>query len=79
MSVSLTEIYRPVQAELARVEAEAEPAEPVVMETLSPGTVVRIRSLGIEGEIESIQGDAVAVKVRGRRVRVRASDLARLR
>jgi len=38
--------------------------------------VVRIRSLGLEGEIESVRGDEVAVRVRGRRVRVRGSDLA---
>jgi DNA mismatch repair protein MutS2 len=43
---------------------------------LQPGLKVRIRSLGIEGEIETVQGDDVAVRVRGRRVRVRAADLA---
>jgi len=44
--------------------------------SLAPGTRVRIRSLGIEGEIESVRGDVVSVRVRGRRVRVRAQDLA---
>lgn len=42
---------------------------------LVPGTRVRIRSLGLEGEIETVQGDDVAVRVRGRRVRVKAADL----
>jgi len=55
-----------------------EPAEVLspVPYPLSPGLKVRIRSLGVEGEIESVRGDDVAVRVRGRRVRVRASDLA---
>ena len=43
---------------------------------LAPGVKVRIRSLGIEGEIEAVRGDEVAVRVRGRRLRVRAEDLA---
>ncbi len=43
---------------------------------LEPGARVRIRSLGIEGEIETVQGGDVAVLVRGRRLRVRAADLA---
>ncbi|HWO89844.1 MAG TPA: hypothetical protein VNL98_11935 [Gemmatimonadales bacterium] len=43
--------------------------------SLSPGMVVRIPSLGLEGRIESIRGDDVAVLVRGRRVRVRAQEL----
>lgn len=47
-------------------------AEPAL---LVPGAKVRITSLGIEGEIESIQGRDVTVMVRGRRVRVRATDL----
>jgi DNA mismatch repair protein MutS2 len=41
-----------------------------------PGSKVRIRSLGLEGEVESVKGDDVAVRVRGRRVRVRLADLA---
>ncbi len=40
------------------------------------GQRVRIRSLALEGEIDSVQGDDVAVRVRGRRVRVKADDLA---
>jgi DNA mismatch repair protein MutS2 len=44
--------------------------------SLVPGLKVRIRSLGIEGEIETVQGNDVAVNVRGRRVRVRAADIA---
>jgi DNA mismatch repair protein MutS2 len=44
--------------------------------TLEPGRRVRIRSLGLVGEIESVRGEDVAVMVRGRRVRVPAADLA---
>lgn len=63
----------------ARLTEQAAPSGPVVEATdLLPGTAVRIRSLGIEGEIESVQGNDVAVKVRGRRVRVRATDLTRI-
>jgi len=53
--------------------ADAPPRDPA---GLRPGVKVRIRSLGIEGEIETVQGDDVAVRVRGRRVRVHARDLA---
>jgi DNA mismatch repair protein MutS2 len=72
-------------ASLAAADASAEPpppAEPadrltvVPPDRLAPGLRVRIRSLGIEGEIESVQGADVAIRVRGRRVRVTASDLA---
>jgi DNA mismatch repair protein MutS2 len=53
--------------------AEHEPPGPA---SLARGTAVRIRSLGVEGEIESVRGEAVTVLVRGRRVRVKAADLA---
>ncbi len=52
------------------------PPDSVAATDLRPGIKVRIRSLGLEGEVESIQGDDVAVRVRGRRVRVRARDLS---
>ena len=52
------------------------PLEPLT-EPLTAGLRVRIRSLGIEGEIENIRGDDVAVRVRDRRVRVKAADLAK--
>ncbi len=44
--------------------------------SLTPGLKVRIRSLGVEGEVETVRGPDVAVLVRGRRVRVKVSDLA---
>jgi len=56
--------------------ADRQTDEPIVVPVPAPGMVVRIRSLGLEGEIESVRGDEVAVRVRGRRVRVRGSDLA---
>lgn len=46
--------------------------------TLTPGQKVRIISLNVEGEVDSVRGTDVAVRVRGRRVRVRATDLATL-
>jgi len=55
---------------------EAAPERPGLPATIVLGAKVRIPSLGVEGEIESIQGDAVSVMVRGRRVRVRSSELA---
>lgn len=45
---------------------------------VAAGSRVRIESLGLEGEVESIQGDDVAVLVRGRRVRVATSDVTAL-
>jgi DNA mismatch repair protein MutS2 len=51
-------------------------APPLDIASLRPGAKVRIRTLGLEGEIETIQGDDVAVRIRGRRVRVRARDLS---
>ncbi len=51
------------------------PSGSVDVASLRPGAKVRIRSLGLEGEVESVRGDDVAVRVRGRRVRVRAQDL----
>jgi DNA mismatch repair protein MutS2 len=44
--------------------------------SLMPGLRVRIRTLGLVGEVESVRGEEVAVRVRGRRLRVRARDLA---
>lgn len=46
--------------------------------SVAPGRRVRIESLGLEGEVESVQGEDVAVLVRGRRVRVAASDVTTL-
>ena len=47
------------------------PAGPV-----SPGDRVRIASLGIEGQLETVQGSEATVLVRGRRVRVPAATLS---
>ncbi len=55
---------------------EGEEGKGVRPAELRPGQRVRIRSLALEGEIDSVQGDDVAVRVRGRRVRVKADDLA---
>jgi DNA mismatch repair protein MutS2 len=55
--------------------ADTAPLDPRLW-SLAPGLKVRIRSLGLEGEIESLHGDSVAVRVRGRRVRVPAADVA---
>jgi DNA mismatch repair protein MutS2 len=46
------------------------PAGPVV-----PGGRVRIAGLGLEGSLESVQGDEATVLVRGRRVRVSSTTL----
>ncbi|MGA2383639.1 MAG: hypothetical protein ABSG61_09410 [Gemmatimonadales bacterium] len=46
------------------------PAGPV-----SPGDRVRIATLGIEGQLETVQGNEATVLVRGRRVRVPAATL----
>jgi DNA mismatch repair protein MutS2 len=47
------------------------PAGPV-----SPGDRVRIATLGIEGQLETVQGSEATVLVRGRRVRVPAATLS---
>jgi len=47
------------------------PAGPV-----SPGDRVRIATLGIEGQLETVQGNEATVLVRGRRVRVPAATLS---
>ena len=42
---------------------------------VAPGGRVRIPALGIEGDLESVQGEQATVLVRGRRVRVPAANL----
>ena len=42
---------------------------------LAPGTRVRVPSLGLEGELQSVGDDRAYVLVNGRRVRVAAADL----
>jgi DNA mismatch repair protein MutS2 len=63
---------------VGRSDGQADEGTPLATGALKPGARVRIRSLGLEGEVESVQGDDVAVRVRGRRVRVRARDLGAL-
>jgi DNA mismatch repair protein MutS2 len=43
---------------------------------VAPGDRVRIAALGLEGDLESVQGGEATVLVRGRRVRVASSALA---
>ena len=43
---------------------------------VAPGDRVLIAPLGIEGDLESVQGNEATVLVRGRRVRVASSTLA---
>ena len=45
-------------------------------ERLRPGSRVRVRGLGLSAEVESIQGDRVAVVARGKRLLVPRSDCA---
>jgi hypothetical protein len=52
----------------------ARPAAPVG--PVAPGDRVLIAPLGLEGDLESVQGDEATVLVRGRRVRVASSALA---
>jgi len=40
-----------------------------------PGDLVRVPSLGLEGELESVDEARAFIRVRGRRVRVPAADL----
>jgi hypothetical protein len=42
---------------------------------LAPGARVRVPSLGLEGELQSVGEDRAYVLVNGRRVRVAAADL----
>ncbi len=57
-------------AAAAAPEGGTEPPGPV-----TPGGRVRIPTLGIEGNLESVQGEQATVLVRGRRVRVPAATL----
>ena len=71
---------RPEQSRAApsakRAVTSAEREAPAMV---AAGQRVRIESLGIEGDVESIQGNDVAVLVRGRRVRVATTDVTALR
>ena len=61
-----------VSAEPAtQVPAPAPPAGPV-----APGDRVRIAALGLEGDLETVQGSEATVLVRGRRFRVPAATLS---
>jgi hypothetical protein len=52
------------------------PAPPPLAGPVTPGDRVRILSLGLEGDLEAVQGSEATVLVRGRRVRVPAAALA---
>ncbi|HYV19056.1 MAG TPA: Smr/MutS family protein [Verrucomicrobiae bacterium] len=55
-----------------RTAVPAVPAAPA----LNPGTRVRVRGLGLDGVVESLQGDRVAVVARGKRLVVPRADCA---
>jgi DNA mismatch repair protein MutS2 len=57
-------------------EAPAPETGPAAGAPVRPGHRVRIPSLGLEGDLESVQGKEATVLVRGRRVRVPAATLA---
>ena len=63
-------------AESAAADASAAPAAPGRAGPVAPGDRVRIATLGLEGDLESVQGGEATVLVRGRRVRVASSALA---
>ena len=54
----------------------AEQRPPAPAGPVAPGDRVLIAPLGIEGDLESVQGNEATVLVRGRRVRVASSTLA---
>ncbi len=72
----ITELKREEGEGREEGEERSEEREEGENAVLKPGVKVRIRSLNLEGAIDSVQGNDVYVTVRGRRVRVRASDLA---
>jgi DNA mismatch repair protein MutS2 len=65
-------------AEIGRADEPAPPApgRPRPPGPVAPGDRVLIAPLGIEGDLESVQGGEATVLVRGRRVRVASSTLA---
>ncbi len=68
------------QVEEAIVAATAEPEvrepSPPPAGPVAPGDRVRIAALGLEGDLETLQGTEATVLVRGRRVRVPAAALS---
>ncbi|HEV8198493.1 MAG TPA: Smr/MutS family protein [Candidatus Polarisedimenticolia bacterium] len=60
---------------MLEVTGRTAPAVPTAP-TLSPGTRVRVRGLGLDGVVESLQGDRVAVVARGKRLLVPRADCA---
>jgi DNA mismatch repair protein MutS2 len=56
--------------------APAAPAPPPHAGPVAPGDRVRIPALGLEGDLETVQGSEATVLVRGRRVRVPAATLS---
>ena len=77
MATEATEVRDATEATEASPPFPPSPSSlPSPPSPLLPGMKVRIRSLNVEGEVASVQGKDVSVNVRGRRVRVRATDLA---
>ena len=68
-----------VEEAIAAVAAEPEPQVPAPAPPagpVAPGDRVRIAALGLEGDLETVQGSEATVLVRGRRLRVPAATLS---
>ena len=64
------------QRRIQEVTGSAALPRAATTEGLRPGSRVRVRGLGLSAEVESIQGDRVAVVARGKRLLVPRSDCA---
>jgi DNA mismatch repair protein MutS2 len=62
-------------AEAERVVAEAKEAEELRSQTVEVGEQARIRGLGSEGRVVAFDGDWAHLEFRGKRMRVKRSDL----
>ncbi len=74
-AVGAAEIGRPELPDAAGTGGGG-PRPPAPAGPVAPGDRVVIAPLGIEGDLESVQGNEATVLVRGRRVRVASSTLA---
>jgi DNA mismatch repair protein MutS2 len=75
------EARRMVEGAIAAAASEVPPPAPPpapapVAGPVAPGDRVRIPALGLEGDLEAVQGSEATVLVRGRRVRVPAATLS---
>jgi DNA mismatch repair protein MutS2 len=64
-----------IAAATAQLQESVPGAPAAAAGSVAPGSRVRIASLGLEGELEALQGGEATVMVRGRRVRVAADTL----